>query len=86
MKYSEIKVGETYLFVGSDSLSRKHLEGEEFTVTDIKLVWRQRFKKSRKVKRFFNADGVGARPEELEPLDESGEDPMAPQLIDDTPF
>lgn len=70
MKTKDIKQGETYMFVGTESPARKHLEGEEFTVVEIKAVWRRVIRKgSRKVKRFFNADGVGARADELEPLD-----------------
>jgi hypothetical protein len=70
MKSKDIKQGETYMFVGTESPARKHLEGEPFTVQEIRAVWRRVFRKgSRKVKRFFNADGVGARADELEPLD-----------------
>lgn len=68
MKASRIKPGETYFFVATDSPARKHLEGTPFEVVEIKAVWRRQFKKSRKTKRFFNAEGVGARAEELEPL------------------
>lgn len=80
MKGSEIKTGTTYMFVGTDSPARKHLEGEPFEVVEIKAVFR-RFKRAgtRKVKRFFNADGVGARAEELEPMDQETE-------ADDLPF
>lgn len=67
MKSSDIKTGETYFFVATDSPARKHLEGTEFTVFEIKKVWR-RFKRSKLVKRFFNEAGEGARAEELEPL------------------
>lgn len=69
MKSSQIKQGETYLFVATDSQARKHLEGHPFYVSEIKAVWRRTFKQSRRVKRFFNEDGIGARAEELEPLD-----------------
>jgi hypothetical protein len=70
MNTKDIKQGETYMFVGTESPARKHLEGEPFTVVEIKAVWRRMQRKgSRKVKRFFNADGVGARADELEPLD-----------------
>lgn len=70
MKSSQIKQGETYMFVATDSPARKHLEGEPFTVVNIKAVWRRlKLKGSKKVKRFFNADGVGARADELEPMD-----------------
>jgi hypothetical protein len=71
VKSNEIKQGETYLFVATESPARKHLEGEPFTVVDIKAVFRRIHRKgTRKVKRFFNADGVGARADELEPLPE----------------
>lgn len=79
MKSSEIKVGETYLFVATESPARKNLEGEPFTVVDIKPVWRRIFRQSKRVKRFFNADGVGARADELEPYQENSES-------DDLPF
>lgn len=72
MLKNEIEVGETYLFVGSDSPARKHLAGEPFTVTEKKRVFRKgsykRGKRTMKVLRFFNEDGIGARAEELEPL------------------
>lgn len=68
MKSSQIKVGETYMFVATDNPARKHLEGQPFEVTEIKAVFR-RIRGTRKVKRFFNEDGVGARAEELEPMD-----------------
>ena len=68
MNGKEIKTGETYFFVATDSSARKHLEGTEFTVFEIKRVWRRRNKKSKQVKRFFNEFGEGARAEELEPL------------------
>lgn len=69
MKTNEIKEGETYLFIGTDSPARKALEGQPFKVVEIKAVWRRRFKQSRRVKRFFNEDGIGARADELEPMD-----------------
>lgn len=70
MKGGDIKQGETYMFVATDSPERKDLEGQEFTVVQIKPVWRRfKGKGTRKVKRYFNADGVGARAEELEPQD-----------------
>lgn len=85
MKGSEIKQGETYMFVATDSPARKHLEGQEFTVVEIKAVFRRLFKKgTRKVKRFFNEDGVGARAEELEPLDSKS--PAENHADDDLPF
>lgn len=87
MKGSEIKTGETYLFVATESLTRKHLEGEPFTVVEIKSVWRRRFKVSRRVKRFFNAEGIGARADELEPIDELDQstDGQPVQVLED-PF
>lgn len=69
MNGREIKTGETYFFVATDSPARKHLEGTEFTVFEIKKVWR-RFKRSKLVKRFFNEAGEGARAEELEPMND----------------
>jgi hypothetical protein len=66
MRQSDITIGETYLFVATDNPTRKHLEGEPFTVEYKKAVWRKTGRKgSRKQNRFFNADGVGARAEEL---------------------
>jgi uncharacterized protein YifE (UPF0438 family) len=80
MKSSEIKAGQTYMFVATESPARKHLEGQPFTVVNIEAVWRKVFRRSKKVKRFFNEDGIGARADELEPLDEPIED------ADDLPF
>ena len=68
MKASEIKAGGTYMFVATDAPARKSLEGQPFRVVDIQDVWRRRAKQSRRVKRFFNDDRVGARADELEPL------------------
>lgn len=72
MKRDDIEIGETYLFIGSDSPKRKHLAGQPFTVVSKDQVYRKvsyrHKKRSMKVTRFFNDDGVGARPEELEPL------------------
>lgn len=68
MKQSEIKTGETYFFIATDSKVRQHLINTEFTVTEIKNVWRRQHKKSRLVKRFYNEFGEAARAEELEPL------------------
>jgi hypothetical protein len=66
MQQKDIEIGETYLFVATDNPTRKHLEGELFTVEYKKAVWRKTGRKgSRKQNRFFNADGVGARAEEL---------------------
>jgi hypothetical protein len=73
MNASEIKVGETYMVVATLSDQRKHLEGLPFEVVEIREVWRGRKwgrAKKHKVKRFFNEDGIGARPEELEPLND----------------
>jgi hypothetical protein len=85
MKSADIKQDETYLFVGTDSPARKHLEGEEFTVTRIEYVWRRLKKKgSRRVKRFFNEAGDGARAEELEPLDRENTQENPPP--EDLPF
>jgi hypothetical protein len=76
LKKDDIEVGETYLFVGSDSLKRAHLAGHPFTVTSIDKVYRKisyrKGKRSMKVTRFFNDDGVGARAEELETLPATG--------------
>lgn len=75
MRQSEIKIGLTYMFVGSEAPTRKHLAGQPFTVTDIKPVWRRHQGKSKLAKRFFNSDGVGARADELEPMNEIEQDP-----------
>jgi hypothetical protein len=85
MKSSDIEQGKTYLFLATDAPARKHLEGEEFTVTRIEYVWRRLKKKgSRRVKRFFNEAGDGARAEELEPLDEGKPSENPPP--EDLPF
>ncbi len=72
MKRDDIEIGVTYLFVGSDSPKRKHLAGQPFTVQSKGMVYRKvkyrHKKRSMKVARFFNDDGVGARAEELEAL------------------
>jgi hypothetical protein len=72
MKRDDIEVGQTYLFVGSDSPKRKHLAGQPFTVASKDQVYRKvsyrHKKRSMKVTRFFNDDGIGARADELEPL------------------
>lgn len=91
MKAADIIIGETYLFVATESAARKHLEGRPFTVTGKKAVWRRLSRRSRRVNRFFNEDGIGARPEELEPLDgTAGNEPdqwKKPQLSDnEDPF
>ncbi len=70
MKGSKIVIGETYHFVGSESPKRQHLAGQQFTVTDKKAVFRRFRKGTRKTYRYFNAEGIGARPEELEPMPE----------------
>lgn len=76
LKKQDIEVGETYLFVGSDSPKRAHLAGQPFTVSSIEKVYRKvsyrHKKRSMKVTRFFNDDGVGARAEELEELPKTG--------------
>jgi hypothetical protein len=76
MKRDDIEIGETYLFMGSDSPKRKHLAGQPFTVTSKDQVYRKvsyrHKKRSMKVTRFFNDDGVGARAEELGTLPKTG--------------
>lgn len=76
MRSRDIKEGETYMFVATDALERKKLEGQPFTVVEIKNVFRRlKFRGgTRKVKRFFNEEGLGARAEELEPMDDPVED------------
>lgn len=71
MKSKDIEQGGTYMFVATDAPTRKHLEGTPFEVVSIKDVWRKLGRK-RKVKRFFNESGDGARAEELEPMPEEG--------------
>lgn len=69
MTKRDIRDGETYLFVATDSPVRKHLEGHPFTVAERRFVFRKfRGQRTQKHLRFFNDDGVGARAEELEPL------------------
>lgn len=69
MKQRDIKEGESYLFIATESPDRKHLEGTKFTVWRIEPVFRRfKGKGTRRVMRNFNEDGVGARAEELEPL------------------
>jgi len=68
MRTNDIKIGETYFFLATDSAARKHLEGTNFLVTEIKPVWRRFGGASKRVKRFFNEFGEGARAEELEPM------------------
>jgi hypothetical protein len=76
MKRDDIEVGETYLFVGSDSPKRKHLAGQPFTVVSKDRVYRKvkyRHKnRTMKVTRFFNDEGVGASAEELGALPKTG--------------
>lgn len=76
MKKDDITLGETYLFVGSTSPKRQHLAGLPFTVVSIDRVYRKvayrKGKRSMKVTRFFNADGIGATAEELETLPNQG--------------
>lgn len=77
MRESEIEIGKTYLFRATSSPERQHLVGKEFTVVEIKDVWRRfQTRMPRKVKRFFNEDGVGARAEELGELDSGPADQM----------
>lgn len=80
MKSGDIRIGATYMFVATDNPTRKHLEAQPFTVTEIKPVWRKVYKSSRKVNRYFNENGDAARAEELEPMD------APPPAIDDLPF
>lgn len=70
MKSSEIKIGETYLFVATDSPTRKHLEGQPFEVTEKRRVWRRVKGKRANVYRFFNDQGAAARAEELESMED----------------
>lgn len=85
MKGSDIKIGETYQFMGSENPARAHLAGQPFTVTEIIPVWRRLNKVSRKTKRFFNADGIGARADELEPMDDDqSQEPPPNELRDFT--
>jgi hypothetical protein len=75
MLKKDIEEGKTYLFLATDSPARKHLEGQPFTVVEIKKVWRKIVKRgSRQTWRFFNDDGIGARADELEPMDEDNVD------------
>jgi hypothetical protein len=69
MRSKDIKVGETYLFLATDSQARKHLEGLPFKVDRIEPVWRRLGGRSRRVKRYYNQEGDAARAEELEPID-----------------
>lgn len=68
MRKQDIEIGETYLFVATDSPTRKHLEGQPFKVVERKAVFRKLKRGTRKPIRFFNENGVGARAEELGPL------------------
>lgn len=72
MLKADIQIGETYLFVGSESPKRQHLTGHPFTVVEAKDVFRKiswnHGRRSAKVTRFFNDDLIGARADELEPL------------------
>lgn len=72
MHPKDIVIGETYLFIATLNPQRKHLEGQPFTVVRKERVFRKvpyrRGKHNagtRKVLRFFNDDGVGARADEL---------------------
>lgn len=85
MKSNDIKEGVTYTFVATDAPARKHLEGQPFTVVRIANVWRRiKLKGSKRVRRFFNEAGDGARADELEPRDV--ENPAEKPVIDDLPF
>lgn len=71
MLKADVQVGETYLFIGSDNAKRQYLTGQPFKVERADKVFRKiswnHSKRSVKSLRFFNADGIGARAEELEP-------------------
>ncbi len=70
MKHKDIKVGETYLLV-TDNLTRQHLSGQPFTVTEKRKVWRaQTVSRRHKVWRYFNEDAVAVRADELQELPE----------------
>lgn len=71
MKRQDIKVGQTYHFVATDSPERQHLVGQPFTVVDLQPVWRRLKRGRKKVYRALGDNGVWARPEELEPLPEN---------------
>lgn len=75
MHHKDIKEGEDYLFLATDSATRKHLELTIFTVAEIKQVYRKvtwgHRKASRQVYRYFDHDGVGARADELQELPEN---------------
>lgn len=80
MTNNDIVIGTTYLFTGSESPTRSHLAGTEFTVVDKKKVFRKisqrRGKRAMMVWRFFNEDGVGARADELGELPKQGPQPL----------
>jgi hypothetical protein len=76
MKRQDIKEGETYHFIATTSPERQHLVGKPFTVSELKPVWRKLKRARKKVYRAFNDDGIGARPEELEPLPDTPARPV----------
>lgn len=65
MRRSEIKEGETYLFVASRDATRNHLQGKPFTVTEKKTYQSGRKTKDRIIY-FVNSEGQMAYAEELE--------------------
>jgi hypothetical protein len=73
MRDQDIEVYTTYLFVATESPARKYLEGQPFEVVRKERVFRRGGPKGYRVKvwRYFNADGVGARADELGELDKS---------------
>ncbi len=71
MKHQDIKEGETYHFVATVNPEREHLINKPFHVVSLQRVWRRSKGGRRKTYRAFNDDGVGARPDELEPLPEN---------------
>lgn len=91
MHPKDIVIGETYLFIATLNPERKHLEGQAFTVVRKERVFRKvpyrRGKHNagtRKVLRFFNDDGVGARADELGELPEQKDNREFPCKICDT--
>jgi hypothetical protein len=69
MHKNDILIGETYLFLTTDSPARKHLQGQPFTVVAKPRVWRKFARRGKvktwKVTRIQNDNGDLARPEEL---------------------
>lgn len=69
MNQPDIVIGTTYLFMVTRSWKKKELEGKPFKVVSSRLVWRYVHGHSwTKQRRFYNAEGYGARADELEPL------------------